>query len=262
MHVWGDAGAPLVVCLHGVQAHGGRFRRLAEERLVPAGFRVLAPDLRGHGRSGWDPPWNLETHVRDVVDVVAAASEEPVRWIGHSFGGRLVLEILLRAPERAAATVLLDPVLELSPADALWLAEEERADRVFASPAAARAWRRQDAPEAPEATLDEELRDHLVRGGDGFLRFRYSQSAVVAMYGELAAPNPAGSTPSVATGAQVPPLLVALGARSALVGEYDLEGLRRCFGTSLEVVTVPAGHMILWEAFDETADAVMRFLDP
>src|SRR5437773_2152002 len=37
VHEWGDAGAPALVCLHGVSAHGRRFRRLAEERLA-SGF--------------------------------------------------------------------------------------------------------------------------------------------------------------------------------------------------------------------------------
>ena len=56
LHEWGSADAPPVVCLHGVTSHGARFAHLAE-RL--SGFRVLAPDLRGHGRSGWEPPWRL-----------------------------------------------------------------------------------------------------------------------------------------------------------------------------------------------------------
>ena len=56
LHEWGDPGAPVVLCLHGVTGHGLRFRRLAEERLATR-YRVLAPDLRGHGRSGWEPPW-------------------------------------------------------------------------------------------------------------------------------------------------------------------------------------------------------------
>jgi alpha-beta hydrolase superfamily lysophospholipase len=46
--------------MHGVQAHGGRFRRLAEERLMRAGFRVLGLDFRGHADSGWEPPWSIE----------------------------------------------------------------------------------------------------------------------------------------------------------------------------------------------------------
>ena len=45
LHEWGDTGAPVVVCLHGLNAHGRRFRRLAEDSLADR-FRVLAPDLR------------------------------------------------------------------------------------------------------------------------------------------------------------------------------------------------------------------------
>ena len=51
MHEWGDPAAPAVVCVHGVTGHGERFKRLAEERWASR-FRVVAPDLRGHGRSG------------------------------------------------------------------------------------------------------------------------------------------------------------------------------------------------------------------
>jgi pimeloyl-ACP methyl ester carboxylesterase len=84
LHVrtWGDPSAPRVVCLHGVQAYGGRFRRLAEERLA-SHYHVEAPDLRGHGLSEWSEPWTIETHVADVVETVS----EPAVWIGHSFGG-------------------------------------------------------------------------------------------------------------------------------------------------------------------------------
>ena len=51
LHAWGDVTAPPVVFLHGLNAHGRRFRRLAEERLADR-FHVLAPDLRGHAGSG------------------------------------------------------------------------------------------------------------------------------------------------------------------------------------------------------------------
>src|SRR2546430_12391157 len=71
VHEWGEPGAPTVVCLHGVNAHGRRFRRLAEERLA-ASFHVLAPDLRRHGASSWDPPWTIATHAQDLIDTIAA----------------------------------------------------------------------------------------------------------------------------------------------------------------------------------------------
>ena len=54
VHAWGPPDGEPLVCLHGVTGHGERFKRLAEERWT--GRRVLAPDLRGHGRSGWEAP--------------------------------------------------------------------------------------------------------------------------------------------------------------------------------------------------------------
>jgi pimeloyl-ACP methyl ester carboxylesterase len=58
---WGHGGGSPIVCVHGVTGHAEQFRKLAQDTL--ADRRVLAMDLRGHGRSGWLPPWNLETHV-------------------------------------------------------------------------------------------------------------------------------------------------------------------------------------------------------
>ena len=45
MHDWGPDGAEPLFCLHGVTSWGGRFRRLALNRL--GAFHVFAPDLRG-----------------------------------------------------------------------------------------------------------------------------------------------------------------------------------------------------------------------
>ena len=110
LHVrtWGDPGSPPLVCLHGATAHGGQFRRLAEERLAPR-FRVLAPDLPGYGESSREPPWSLERYLDDVL----ALAPPRAWWIGMSFGGRLLLELAAREPERVERAVLLEPVLPL-----------------------------------------------------------------------------------------------------------------------------------------------------
>src|SRR2546429_4862026 len=71
VHEGGPADAPPVVCLHGITGHGRRFRKLAEERLVPR-FHVLAPDLLGHGLSDWEPPWSIKAH----LDALVSRSEE------------------------------------------------------------------------------------------------------------------------------------------------------------------------------------------
>jgi lipase len=113
-------GDPLV-CLHGLQELGEHFAPLAGR--LP-GRRLLAPDLRGHGASEYEPPWGLEQHLEDVLDTVG---EAPARdWCGHSFGGRLCVELANRRPELVRRLVLLDPALRLQPENALRLAEEER----------------------------------------------------------------------------------------------------------------------------------------
>src|SRR6266516_4217315 len=121
VHEWGDPGSPPVVCLHGVTSYGGRFQLLAE-RFADRHY-VSAPDLRGHGRSDWEPPWDLETHLADVLETAPAG---PAVWIGHSFGGRLAAEIATREPGRVERLVLLDPALQVLPHVALDLAELER----------------------------------------------------------------------------------------------------------------------------------------
>jgi len=94
---WGEPGSPLVVCLHGVTSHGRHFAKLAKEALP--GYRVLAPDLVGHGSSSYEPPWTIEAHVDAIARTVGT---EPAVLIGHSFGGRLAFEIAARAPKLVA----------------------------------------------------------------------------------------------------------------------------------------------------------------
>jgi lipase len=247
---WGAADAPRVVCLHGVLAHGRRYRRLAEERLASS-FRVVALDLRGHGFSTWEPPWTLAQHVEDVLETLASLGIESADFIGHSFGGRLTLELTARGFVRRS--VLLDPVVWVPPPIALRRAEEERAEKVFATPEDAIAARAPTAALAPRKLLEEEVRDHLVQGEDGRWRWRYLQSAVVAAYGELSQRPPEWEQ------LRVPTLLVA-GERSDVVPEAVVDLLRHELGASLEVALVPGGHIPLWDAFDETAAAVERFL--
>jgi lipase len=256
LHVyeWGDPAGPPLVCVHGVAGHGARFRKLAEERL--GRFRVVAPDLRGHGRSEWAPPWRLEQHLEDLLDTAAALGIDRATWLGHSFGGRLALELAARSPERVEAIVLFDPAIWVPPPFALQHAEEARAEQSFASPDEAVAWRVASGTvvHAPRELLEEEAEAHLERSGDGRLRFRYSRAAVVAAYGELSVPPP----PFEAIRAHA---LLVRGAASDVCPDVLVDLLREPLGSRLTVVDVPGGHTVFWDAFTETADAVVAFLD-
>src|SRR5919204_2414307 len=189
LHEWGDADAPPVVFLHGVTAHGRFFRRLAEERLARR-FRVLAPDLRGHGYSEWDPPWTLSTHAHDVLETLDEAHVRRAPFVGHSFGGRLLLELASLDPDRVQRAAMLDPAIQILPHVGFDFAEREREDNAFASPEAAIAARLETSVSTPRDFLEEEMREHLVEHPDGRFRFRYCPSTVVSLYGELCTPAP------------------------------------------------------------------------
>ena len=252
LHEWGDASAPPVVCVHGINAHGRRFRRLAEERLATR-FRVLAPDLRGHGSSEWEPPWTIATHVHDLLETLDDAGVRKADWIGHSFGGRLVLELAALAPERIDRAVLLDPAIQLLPHVGFDFAERERRDRAYDSPEEPIVERLDAGAPTPREYLEEENREHLVQHRDGRFRFRYCPSAVISMYGELCTPAPPPET------LRVPTLLVHAGD-FGLVREEQLDAYGRALGDGLEVVEVVGRHIVYWDAYEETAAAVDSFL--
>jgi lipase len=251
MREWGEPDAPVVVCLHGITAHGLRFRKLAEERLSQR-FRVLVPDLRGHGRSGWDPPWSIAAHVADLEETIDA---ERAVWLGHSFGGRLVLELAARDPARVARAILLDPSLHVLPHVAFDMAEEERKDVSYANAEAAIEARIASGRvlHTPRELLEEEMAAHLEPGLDGGLRFRYCRGSAITAWSELATPAPAYRSARV-------PTLIVLGEQSWLVLDSQLEEYAAALGNLLEVVKVPGGHTVYWDAFAETADAIERFL--
>jgi lipase len=248
LYEWGDPGSPTLVCLHGVTSYGGRFRYLAER--FADRYHVVAPDLRGHGGSDPEPPWDVDAHLADVLDTVP---DGPAVWVGHSFGGRLAAELAARDPGRVERLVLLDPALQVLPHVALDLAELERADVSFATVEDA-VQARYDAGRvrlAPRELVIESDAGHLEPGPDGRLRYRYCKSAVIAGWSVMASPAPPP--------ADVPTLIV-LGAESWLTLDEQVAAYRAALGDLVEMITVPGGHTVYWDALDETAAAIDAFL--
>jgi lipase len=249
LHEWREPELPRIVCLHGVRNHGRHFAPLAT-RL--AGYHVVAPDLLGHGRSPWEPPWDIAAHVDAIVETVGA--RESI-LIGHSFGGRLAFELAARAPKLVPKLVLLDPAILLPGHVALSAAENARADKSYVSfdELVERRFVESQLQYAPYELVVDDLASHVETGDDGLVRYRYCQSAVVAAYGEMA------SQPPPFEDVRVPTLLV-LGEKSYLPYDHLLDAHRAALGDLLEVVVVPGGHSVTWDALDETSAAISSFL--
>lgn len=250
VHEWGPAHGPPLLCLHGITSWGGRFRRLAETRL--SAYHVVAPDLRGHGESEREPPWSLRAHVDDIVETLDALHLGRVDVVGHSFGGRLALELASRHPERVDRVVMLDPAVWVPPHIALEYAELAREQTSYATVEEAIAERLSAETGTDEALVREELPLYLSQGEDGRWRGRFTPSAIVTAYSEMAKPPPLDLVAA--------PTLLVRGRKSEVVPqrmeEIVLDAMSDC-----RAVTVPGGHIVMWDAFDETADAIIGFLE-
>ena len=213
---------------------------------------MLAPDLLGHGASPYEPPWSITEHV-DLL--VAGLGDRPGAWVGHSFGGRLALEVAARRPDLVERLVLLDPAILIDADVALHVAEQARSDRSYASfeEGIERRFQESVLSRASRKLVAADLEGFLVEDTDGRWRYRYSQAAVIAAYGEMASPPPPFEA------AQIPTLLV-LGEESYVPYDHLLDAHQSALGDLLTVVTVPGGHTVLWDALEETAAAIAAFL--
>jgi len=251
---WGPPEGEVIVCLHGVTQHGAVFAPLAHA-LAEHGRRVIAVDLRGHGASPAEPPWDAGTHVADLVHTLDALGVRRATWIGHSFGGRLAATLAVAHPGLAERLVLLDPGLHVSPARAARGAEMDGYDWSFETPEGAvnAILSSGSVTSVPREVVAAYVRDAVRPGPDGLHRFQYSRGAAAVAWSEMARPAPAI--------AAVPTLLVR--PETPLTdGSADDFRYRGELGRLLTFVIVPHGHNVLWESPAETRAAIEAFLEP
>lgn len=110
-HAWGDAGAPLVLVVHGGLDHGRAWDD-ACAALAPY-CRLIALDLRGHGDSSWsrDAAYDPPLYVFDVLQVLRALDVGPAAVIGHSMGAMIAMRAAAAFPELFSRLLLIEGVV-------------------------------------------------------------------------------------------------------------------------------------------------------
>jgi pimeloyl-ACP methyl ester carboxylesterase len=98
-------GAPLLF-VHGFLGSGPDWKYIF--KTAPAGHRLIAPDLRAHGRStGWDMPFTFRQCALDVLALLDHLKMDGVRAIGLSGGGQTLLHMATQQPNRIESMVLV-----------------------------------------------------------------------------------------------------------------------------------------------------------
>jgi pimeloyl-ACP methyl ester carboxylesterase len=105
---WGDDRARKLVLLHGWMDVAASFQFLVDA--FSRDFHVIAPDLRGFGKSAWQPQgyW-FPDYVADLDALLAlVARDEPVHLAGHSLGANVAMHYAGVRPARVDRLVALD----------------------------------------------------------------------------------------------------------------------------------------------------------
>jgi len=131
-------GGPPILLVHGLGGSSRTWSALAP--LLAACTRVIVPDLRGCGQSDrGTAAYTLSQVADDLARVLEALAAPPCVAVGHSLGGVIVQDLLVRHPSAIAAAVLISTSSRLNEkATASWqrIADAVEANGVSDSPAA------------------------------------------------------------------------------------------------------------------------------
>jgi len=243
-------GVPML-CLHGIEAHGVRYVGLAA---YLDGVEIVAPDLRGHGRSPRTGPYTLDQHIDDLLPILRELGPETT-LLGHSYGGWIAWELARAAPDALARLVLVDPAMEIGPEDARrylenapsrlqWPNHQAAFDELVAGRAKSAHW---------SVALDVAV--GLYEDADGQLRVAVTDEAFRACW-EDHVMNP------ISQSAWRGPTLVIEAAREhgAFLAPSALADMRRQLGDQLRHEVVDLPHTITGDGPDILADVVRPFL--
>jgi pimeloyl-ACP methyl ester carboxylesterase len=167
---WGNAGAPLLILLHGGRDHSRSLDFVA--RGLRDRYHVIAPDLRGHGDSDWSPEgdYAMQSFVYDLAQLIHQLGAPTVTLVAHSLGGSIAIRYAGLYPDRVEKLIAIEG-LGLSPKlqaerDKIPMAERLRVWIADKRAASARAPKRYQSVEEALLRMKEEnkfLADPLAR---------------------------------------------------------------------------------------------------
>lgn len=109
LHIAEQGEGPPVILCHGFPGLWYSWRHQLPA-LARAGFRAVAVDMRGYGRSSVPErvaDYDMDRVSADLLGLLDALGEERAVFVGHDFGAPVVWNLALRAPERVAAVAAL-----------------------------------------------------------------------------------------------------------------------------------------------------------
>lgn len=243
---------PLVV-IHGLLGSADNWR--SQIKVWQRKRRVIAVDLRNHGRSPHAEGMSYASMAADVLAALDKLSIERAHILGHSMGGKVAITLACTAPERCVSLIVAD----IAP-----VAYQHGHDDIFAALERVREVKPSNRREA-DALLAEHvdsrptrlfLATNLVRSEEGVMVLRVGLDEIQRGYTSIIGKPNVGAELEGAVFEG--PTLVVRGADSNYVSDAVLPALREVLPQARVVTLKQAGHWLHAdqpEAFQQTVDA-------
>lgn len=243
------AGPPLII-LHGLFGSLDNWVTIA--RRWGEHFHVWLFDARNHGRSFHDDRMDYPVMAEDLGRFMTEHGMASARLLGHSMGGKTVMQFAVTYPGRVERLLVVDIAPRSYP---------RRHDRILESllaldPRALRT--RAEAEKAlaqgiPDAATRGFLLKNLARNEGGGFRWKINLGVIDRRYDDLLSALPDGACCDS-------PALFVRGGRSTYIGELDRPAIRAHFPRATLVTIKNAGHWVHADAPEDLYQTVLRFL--
>ncbi len=248
---WTLGDGPAVVLLHPFPANHEFWLPVAES--LATRYRVILPDLRGHGESGvGEGPATMEKHAADIARIMDATEIGRAPLIGVSIGGYALFEFWRKYRGRVAALGLCNTKAQAD-------GPEARGGRLQAANDVLDRGAQPFLESMISAVLSRttrETRPDLVDGALRMMRQMSPEDIAQVQRGMAARPDSVETLKTI----NVPTLLVT-GDEDMMTGVNEAEFMRRHIpGSQLRVIS-KAGHYSPWEQPEEVTRILRQFLD-
>lgn len=243
-------GQPLII-LHGLFGSADNWQTLGKK--FSEDFEVYLVDQRNHGRSAHDKEWNYDVMAEDVQELIMDHHLENVILLGHSMGGKTVMQAARNHPEKLDKLIVAD----IAPKD--YHSNQDEVAAALLSVDLRKIKSRKEAEEALSLKIkDNPTKQFLLKNlywkTDEELAWRFNLEVVAKNLDIIA------GTFHLEDKVSDLPVLFMRGERSDYIRDKDMDLIKRLFPNS-QLATIPnAGHWLHADQPELFYNAVLKFI--